>query len=191
MRPRARHRFSAHTMLIIPSIPLPQQGLFYKKITFSTHFAGFQSFRYGSFSNILRRFYISCFKPCHSASSSIASRTVSAEKRNMAAHITHLKILHRVPLLFCSVGSLPAPGDSRCRWLPVAVLSHTRHPINRTFKAFPGIFAQKMLHPPKNGKVEHCRSGCFPALSGRRRIPAPHGRAAALPPRGTFRSSSG
>ena len=82
MRPRARLRFSAHTMLIIPSIPLPQQGLFYKKITFSTHFAGFQSFRHSSFSNILRRFYISYFKPCHSASSSIASRTVSAEKRN-------------------------------------------------------------------------------------------------------------
>ena len=75
-------------------------------------------------------------------------------------------------------------GDSL--WLTLM-----QHPINRTFKAFPGIFAQKMLHPPKNGKVEHCRSGCFPALSGRRRIPAPHGRAAALPSRGTFRSSSG
>ena len=40
-------------------------------------------------------------------------------------------------------------------------------------------------------KWENNRYASFPALSGRRRIPAPYGRAAALSPRGTFRSSSG
>ena len=162
MRPRARLRFSAHTVLIIPSIPLPQQGLFYKKITFSTHFAGFQSFRHGSFSNILRRFYISCFKPCHSASSSIASRTVSAEKRN-----TPLPV---------------APCD--------CIIAHAAS-HKSDFQGFSGDFCTKNAPPSQKWEGGACRSGCFPALSGRRRIPAPHGRAAALPSRGTFRSSSG
>ena len=96
---------------------------------------------------------------------------------HMAAHITHLKILHRVspPVLFCRepacTGRFPLPA-APCVCIIAHAASH-KSDFSRLFRGF----LHKMLHPPKNGKVEHGRSGCFPALSGRRRIPAPHGRA--------------
>ena len=71
---------------IIPSKGASQQGLFYRKVTFFTHFATYFRAANKKLSVILHIFYIMIsrmrYAAAYPANSSMASRTVSAENRN-------------------------------------------------------------------------------------------------------------
>jgi hypothetical protein len=71
---------------IIPSKGASQQGLFYRKVTFFTHSATYFRAANKKISVILHTFYIQLsqmrYAAAYPASSSMASRTVSAENRN-------------------------------------------------------------------------------------------------------------
>ena len=170
---------------IISFFILSQQGLFYKKITFSTHFPSLNEFVLFPFQLFYINFtfapkslpvcgrllcqFFHCFP--HRISRKQEHPTAGVYF-HMASDITQFKIFHPCSLLylvFCSFSE---------RFCSMAVLSHTAGTINRIFNAF---YRQKAARlQMRNRAAGHL----FISFNAQRHIPgcAAHGPAALCGP---------
>ena len=125
------------------------------------------SFFFNYFTSILHLRRSPClFAGAYSASSSIASRTVSAENRNTPLPVHLCSLLY---LVFCSFSE---------RFCSLVVLSHTTGTINRIFNAFCRQKAARLQM--RNRTAGHL----FISFNAQRHIPgcAAHGPAALCGP---------
>ncbi len=158
MRPRARHRFSAHTVLIIPSIPCHNKVYFTRKSLFPHILLVFNRFVtvpfqtfYADFTLVISNHVTRPAPPSPHARYRPKRGTPAAGVHlHMAAHITHLKILHRVPSCFVLSGAclhrrFPLPV-APCGCIIAHAASH-----KSDFQGFSGIFKKCSTLPKWEG----------------------------------------
>ena len=138
-------------MDIIPSNSVSQQGLFYIKITFFTHYARSFPNSIGNFSIILHVFYIRHGMRRLTRPVLPWLRAPYPPKRG--THHCRCIPPHGCP--HNAIQNLSWCFPPVCRFVfrgsPVSVLSHSSSPINRIFRLFCWIFAQKKK--PAHGRL--------------------------------------
>ena len=133
--------------------------LFYRKVTFFTHFRNIfpggkqKDFRYFTYilhsafpDAICRRLPGQLFHGSRTVLGRKQEHTTAGVYLHMTAHITQLKILHGVSLLcFCLF-----------RAFPVNTVSHNSDTIKRTFKGFLRTFCRKkQTYAPQSAHAVH------------------------------------